>query len=1194
MVKKLSSKNKKWLICFQTIVKENIKNITYLNNNLEFIYNGICSIMGNLNDHLYFNKLIKKEKYNDYVESVENIFNNYKKYDVPLTFAVYKKINRLGLKVHILSILNNLSNLCEKLGANTCSDVISILNSNNEWKDKIKEKYRKLIKFYDKFFVPISSKLINHSNDINEIIRTTKIEDIHLPFSKNLQIKSKSLLEKIEGATIYFPVNNNLIQINGYFKQDPINITRFGGTFGYKLLLLKSDLEYLEIPDDFKLKYIEQLSLRDFIVLSIREIVLLVKKSYEELQKYRRKSLSSVVKEFVKSSAEKQRRIITLFLISDSEDQFNAHIIFDLIANQSLLFQVKPHAEQIYNSLHWSIKKYFKVALKNVEEKKRKLESLTFSDIPYESRIVSLKASDSVKKRAMNKLKDMGGSKENSSKARQWLEGLLKIPFGIYHEENIFKFYDLFFNKIDNFINITTCKLSELEDIEIPNVIIEKLKDLINMYHANVDKKSENSLNEYIINIEEFIPFFLKYAKIKKINLTSVSEELLKKHNILQNELEISLTEELDLVEKNDISEEIKILLENLKSNEFDEKKKILKKNLDKEKIKFYKDCLKKIEFYKKIKDTLIDNDSLTDNHILMIKEKVDEVEEKLGIKKSEKDNEEDVIDISQYLVNFINYTLKEILNLITEWNNFRKEKYKYMLNVENILDGSVYGHKDAKQQIKRLVGQWINGEMKGQCFGLSGPPGVGKTTICKNGLAKCLVDENGNTRPFAFLALGGASNGSVLEGHNYTYLGSTWGKIADILMETKCMNPIIYVDELDKVSKTQHGKEIIGILTHLTDPVQNKDFQDKYFSNIPLDLSKVLFVFSYNDPHSIDRILRDRIQEIRVKPLTRRDKIVISKRYVLPDIYKTVGFSENEIIFDNNFIVDIIDNYTYEAGVRKLNEILFDIIRELNLKKIMNENITVPIKIDQNFIDEVLSNKQKITKKVIAKKPHVGMVNGLYATNSGVGGITIIEVMHTPSEKKFSIEKLTGSQGDVMKESMHCALTLSWNILPLEIRTKIYNDGNGKNRGAGLHIHCPEASTPKDGPSAGIAITTAIVSRFCNIPIRNTIAMTGEVDLNGNVHKIGGLEAKLLGALMAGVKKVLIPFDNKQDYDDIIKKETDIELNSSFEIYDGDKKKKLKKSTIKDNLNVKLVKNIYEVFKYAFVKNNLEFTKII
>ena len=241
--------------------------------------------------------------------------------------------------------------------------------------------------------------------------------------------------------------------------------------------------------------------------------------------------------------------------------------------------------------------------------------------------------------------------------------------------------------------------------------------------------------------------------------------------------------------------------------------------------------------------------------------------------------------------------------------------------------------------------------------------------------------------------------------------------------METKCMNPIIYIDELDKISRTEHGKEIISILTHLTDPAQNKEFQDKYFTGIDLDLSKAFFIFSYNDSNLINRILRDRITEIKIKALTKAEKVVITKRYVLPDILKTVGFSKSEIKISKKVIIKIIDNYTYEAGVRKLNEILLNIVREINLKKIMNEDIKFPFTITEEYVKEVMTGKQEIKPKRIAAKPHIGMVNGLFATAAGVGGITIIEAMQTPSEKKFSLEKLTGSQGDVMKESMQCSL---------------------------------------------------------------------------------------------------------------------------------------------------------------------------
>jgi ATP-dependent Lon protease len=229
------------------------------------------------------------------------------------------------------------------------------------------------------------------------------------------------------------------------------------------------------------------------------------------------------------------------------------------------------------------------------------------------------------------------------------------------------------------------------------------------------------------------------------------------------------------------------------------------------------------------------------------------------------------------------------------------------------------------------------------------------------------------------------------------------------------------------------------------------------------------------------------------------------------------------------------------------------------------------------------MSHKPKVQRKKIAKKSQIGVVNGLYATESGLGGITLIEVMNTPTEKKkMNIEKLTGSQGDVMKESMHCALTLVSNLIPKDVLMKLTEPG--------LHIHCPEASTPKDGPSAGITITTCIISRICGIPVRNTIAMTGEIDIHGNVHKIGGLEAKLNGAIMAGVKIVLIPIDNKEDYERILDKEAEFELSKTFE---EDKTLQEKKKTITKNLNVKVVKTIHEVLKYALVKNDLKFNKI-
>lgn len=1129
---------------FQFIVKYKLSILKKINQKLNLIYNFICSTMSNLNQHININKLKKKEKYNMYVEKIEKIFSDYNKIIYPVSIHYLNDIGKDNLYLIINKIFEQLFTVCEEIGAKSCSNVISIFKNNDkEWKLNLSEKYIRLLNFYDNFFIITNTKFIKNKKVINEIISMIKLENNNLPFGKKLDKIGLTLAEKVNGATIYFPFKDQLIKINGYFREDPLNITRINGTFGKKLETLINDTNYLDIPTNFKEKYVEQLSLRDFIILNNRDIILLIKRSYDELNKLKNKTLSSLINEFVKGSIEKQRKILTLFLLSNDEDQFKAHIIFDLISNQSLIFQAKPHAEQIYNTLHWSLKKNFKVIIKNIEEKNRKLASLSYNDIPYESRIVSMKAPDKVVKKAMEKLKEVKISKENGGKARQYLDGLLQVPFGYYHKEDIFSFFEEYKEKLENVISLINCKLDEIENKNFN----EYLDDIINNYYIKINTNNDSAINNFIKYLDECLLNFNKYLHFdsEQVEKLNINKEILNKYKI----------KIIEKSNKEEDKEEIKVIGD----------------------ISLYKESLNKLKFYNNIKDTLIEKGLLTDNHVNLITDKLEEVEDIIKIDTENSDDEE------SEEVEFIKYCFLEFSNLVVQWEKFRDDKKNYMKNVENTLDKSVYGHIETKKQIKRIVGQWINGEMKGQIFGLVGPPGVGKTTICKNGLSKCLVNKNGECRPFAFLALGGKSNGSYLDGHNYTYLGSRWGKIVEILMETKCMNPIIYVDELDKVSQTEHGREIVGILTHLTDPVQNKEFSDKYFQGIEFDLSKALFVFSYNDRSKVDRILRDRIQEIRINSLVKREKLVISNRYILPDIYKSVGFSKEEISFDNDILSDLIDNYTYEAGVRKLNEILFDIVRELNVKKILNEDVKFPLKVSKEFIKDFMSHKPRVQRKKIAKKAQIGVVNGLYATETGLGGITLIEVMNTPTEKKkISIEKLTGSQGDVMKESMHCALTLASNLIPKDILNNISE--------AGLHIHCPEASTPKDGPSAGITITTCIISRICGIPVRNTIAMTGEVDIHGNVHKIGGLEAKLNGAMMAGVKRVLIPIDNKEDYEKILDKEAEFELSKTYE---EDKTLQEKKKTISKDLDVKIVKNINEVLKYALVKNNLKFNKI-
>jgi len=349
-----------------------------------------------------------------------------------------------------------------------------------------------------------------------------------------------------------------------------------------------------------------------------------------------------------------------------------------------------------------------------------------------------------------------------------------------------------------------------------------------------------------------------------------------------------------------------------------------------------------------------------------------------------------------------------------------------------------IYGQRDAKRKVESLIGQWINGEMEGAVFGFRGPPGTGKTSLAKEGLANCLVDDDGTARPFAFIALGGSTNGSTLEGHNYTYVGSKWGRISDVLMETRCMNPIIYFDELDKISNTSHGQELVGILTHLTDPQQNDSFSDRYFDGVKVDLSKALIIFSYNDPNAVDPILADRITEVKFKHLVKAEKVHIAQFYMLPKILNSVGYSSNDIIFTEEAVIHIVENYVYEAGVRQLKERLYEIAREINIRRLHNEeDYPLPIKVDGNMIDDILERKNRIIIKTIPKRPQIGWVNGLYATTAGIGGLTVIQVFDTISEQKFSLE-LTGTMGDVMKESIKCAKTITWRILPSKVKSAL------------------------------------------------------------------------------------------------------------------------------------------------------------
>ena len=1112
------------------------------NKSLTTIYNMIYSIMFRVNDN-YNQGIFTQNKLTNYFTSLEEISSEFKSLNLPLSIKEIQNIKINQLNKIVTSLNEKVQSICQECGSKNIDDTFYIATGNrlSTVMEGKSDEYKKLLLFFNKMYVPTSYKIYRNSNKENSkdlTVYNKKLEDdsdemsydyynigvLDFPSCKPLIKKNTSMIEHINGARIYIPydtlvyskkegttqVSNNFLVMNGYFLNDSLNLSRIGGTIGRKNLEIKRELTSVNINDSFKYGYLEQMSIRDFLVYSNNDIIEKILTAYNKLNKLKEKTISTLVKEFLNKSIEGQREILTLFLLvrDNIEVQYLAYLMYDMISNESYLLKPQPLAENVYNSLHWSIQKVFKTAVKSVTNYSKHIIDFSEEDIPYEKRIFLMKVPKSVKIKAMDKYKEISNKgSDSSTKSQQYLDGLLRIPFGNYKKEKIL-------TELDNFKE------------EISNFIIE-MKGLFKYFpELQVFKLKENSKsNDINLLLTEFD------KTLKNIIKGKVSDKQIKDKKFVTDKL----TKPLETLKVPELRNRVKKLNKILKENKY-----------------FISEKQKKKDLVNSIGETINKTKNL-------------ELKKQLFYKASGNENLSDV-DV----VNAMDVISDKFTQVSSNWNSYNSDIKQYIENVKETLNSAVYQQNEAKLEIERIVAQWINGDMKGYCFGFEGPPGTGKTSLAKKGISKILKDADGNTRPFAFIAVGGSSNASTLEGHSYTYVGSTWGKIVDILIETKCMNPIIYIDELDKISQTENGREIIGILTHLTDSTQNDQFTDKYFAGIDIDLSKVLFIFSYNDFSRIDPILADRIHRVKFRHLSKKDKVHIIENYILPEVLETVGFAQDEVVFKDDTIEYIISNYTYEAGVRKLKEKIFDIVREMNLKCLTRGNLERPIVITEETVQEIFSNKPKVTHKLIAPKPHVGLVNGLYATTVGVGGITIIETFKMLADSKFSLT-LTGQQGDVMKESMTCAKTVAWNLLPDEYRKKCLKDCED-NGNFGIHIHCPEAATPKDGPSAGAAITLALVSLLTGIPVNNKVALTGEIDLNGSVHIIGGLDIKIDGGKQAGVETILCP---KQNHDDL-------------EII------KLEKPEILENIKIVEVETIWEVLELALMDNDLKFQRYI
>ncbi len=450
-------------------------------------------------------------------------------------------------------------------------------------------------------------------------------------------------------------------------------------------------------------------------------------------------------------------------------------------------------------------------------------------------------------------------------------------------------------------------------------------------------------------------------------------------------------------------------------------------------------------------------------------------------------------------------------------WNVYTDD-FIDLSKIRTTLNKNHFGLDRVKKRIiEQLAVKKLNPDAKGQILCLAGPPGVGKTSIAQS-VASAI------NRKSARIALGGVKDEAEIRGHRKTYLGSMPGRIIKGLIQAGSSNPVIVLDEIDKLSNDYKGDPTSALLEVL-DSEQNNKFCDHYIE-VPFDLSKVFFITTANDLSSVPAPLKDRMEIIELDSYTREEKFNIAKKHLIPKQYKECGISAKNIKFSKTGIYAIIDFYTSEAGVRNLERIIASVIRKCIVKYLDNEFDTVTV--TSKNIEEFLGPK-KFTEEKLSKKDQIGVVNGLAWTSVG-GTLLPIEVAVMPGTGKI---ELTGSLGDVMKESAKTAVSCIRSKAEfLKINSDFYKNFD-------IHIHAPEGAVPKDGPSAGITMATAIYSALSGVPVKRDVAMTGEITLRGNILPIGGLKEKSMAAYKTGVKTVIIPKENYRDiseFDDIIK----------------------------------------------------------
>ena len=732
-------------------------------------------------------------------------------------------------------------------------------------------------------------------------------------------------------------------------------------------------------------------------------------------------------------------------------------------------------------------------------------------------------------------------------------------------------------DKLDNDLMLIVNPIEEGIDIDVTNLpnygTLGRLKLKMNVPNGKtrvvIEGLKRVEISNYIRESDEYF-----YAKYKEINYQEESEEK-DYYNILVKSLEryidcVPYMSNAVITQLNKVNnlDELCDMIGSFLSIDYQKKKKYITITNPiercKQLIEDMNQDLKIIELEKRIEEEVEKELSQTQKEYFL-REKIKVMQQELGevnskddevvnlkhkcskLKCTPKIKERIKREISRYEainsnspeLGIVREYLDWMLNL--PWNNVTKDNND-LSKVKDILDSSHYALNDVKERILEYLAVKQNtNSLRSPILCLVGPPGVGKTSLALS-IAKSLG------RKTAKISVGGINDEAEIIGHRRTYVGANPGRIIQGIRKAGTSNPVFIIDEIDKMTKDIKGDPASSLLEVL-DPEQNNKFSDHYIEE-EFDLSKVLFIATANYIEQIPYELRDRLEIINVSSYTEYEKLDIAKKHLVPKELEQHGLTPLQVQITDESLITIIRNYTKEAGVRELERMIATLFRKI-VKKILLEKETPFYNIEENNIEEFLGKKKYLYNETTDKN-EIGVVNGMAYTVFG-GDILPIEV--TLYKGKGDLI-LTGSLGDVMQESCHIALSyIKANMKEFSLDAKLFEEND-------IHVHVPEGAVNKDGPSAGIAITTALISLLTKKAVDKNISMTGEITLRGRVLGIGGLKEKVIGAHRAGITTIILPKENEKDIDEIPEE-------------------------IKEAIEFKFVKKYQEIYKNLFKVGN-------